>query len=88
MPQVQRLGRGHEGLADLSDILRWYVKGLGPLLFLDLPPVLVGLLHQHVALSLADGDLALLGLVLIIILHLNVHLAWGNGQLTPTPLSI
>lgn len=71
---------GHEGPAYLPDVLGWHIKSLCALFLPHLPPVLIGLLHQHVPLSLADGDHLVFGLVLIIILHFNVGLAWGNIQ--------
>lgn len=72
--------RWHEGFADFSDILSRYIKSLTSLLLLHLPPVAIGFLDQHIAFPLPDGDEAVLGLVLIIVLHLNVDLSWGNRQ--------
>lgn len=77
----ERLGRRHEGFAYLLDILGRYIEGFGPLIFPHLPPVFVGFLDQHVALPLVDGDDTVLGLVLIVVLHLDVDLARGNGQI-------
>lgn len=82
-PQGWLLG-GHEGPTHLPDVLRRHVKSLCALLFLHLPPVLIGLLHQHVPFSLADSHHLVFGLVLIVVLHLDVHLARGDGQ----PLSV
>lgn len=75
-----RFGRRHEGFADLSDILSRYIESFTPLILPHLPPVLVGFLNQHVAFPLVDGDEAVLGLVFIIVLHLDVDLARGNRQ--------
>lgn len=76
----QGFGRGHEGFADFTDILSRYVKRFRPFLFLHLPPVVVGLLDQHVAFPLPDDNDAVFGLVLIVVVHLDVDLARGNRQ--------
>ena len=76
--------RRHECPTHLPYILRWHVKSLCALLLFHLPPVLIGLPHQHVPFSLADRHHLVFGLVLIVVLHLDVDLARGDGQ----PLSV
>lgn len=82
-PQSGLLG-GHERTTYLPDVLSRHIKGLRALVLPYLPPVLVGLLNKHVALSLADGHHLVFGLVLIVELHLDVDLARGDGG----PLSV
>lgn len=75
-----RFRRWHEGFADFTDILSRYVESFSPLFLLHLPPVLIGFLDQHVAFPLVDGNEAVLGLVFIVVVHLDVDLARGNRQ--------
>lgn len=77
----ERFRRWHEGFADLADILSRYVESFSPFFLPNLPPVLVCFLDQHVAFSLADDDEAVLGLVFIVVLHLDVDIARSNRQL-------
>lgn len=77
-----RLGRRrHEGPPDFANILSWHVKSLRALFSTHLPPVLVGFANQHVAFPLPNGDESVFGLVLVIILHLDVHLPRSDGQI-------
>lgn len=75
-----RFRRWHEGFADFADILSRNVKSFSPLFLPNLPPVLVGFFDEHVAFSLVDRNGAVLGLVFIVIVHLDVDLARGNRQ--------